>query len=59
MRDPPRYNFRLEDLRAWHLIEAFPIRGFRSRARAAVPALRRPRTCVACHPGGASGLRDC
>jgi putative SOS response-associated peptidase YedK len=23
MREPPRYDFRLEDLRAWHLVEAF------------------------------------
>ena len=22
MREPPRYDFRLEDLRAWHLVEA-------------------------------------
>lgn len=21
MREPPRYDFRLEDLRAWHLVE--------------------------------------
>jgi hypothetical protein len=22
MREPPRYDFRLEDLRTWHLVEA-------------------------------------
>jgi hypothetical protein len=39
---PPRYAFRLEDLRAWHLVEA-SCRRCRHRALIAHAALRRGR----------------
>jgi hypothetical protein len=42
MRDPPRYDFRLEDLRAWHLVEA-SCRRCRHRALLAHDLLRRGR----------------
>jgi hypothetical protein len=39
---PPRYDFRLEDLRAWHLVEA-SCRHCRHRARVAHESLQRGR----------------
>jgi hypothetical protein len=39
---PPRYDFRLEDLRAWHLVEAF-CRHCRHRATVAHESLMRGR----------------
>lgn len=42
MREPPRYEFRLEDLRAWHLVEAF-CRHCRHRATVAHELLMRGR----------------
>ena len=42
MREPPRYDFRLEDLRAWHLVEA-SCRRCRHRAAIAHELLMRGR----------------
>jgi hypothetical protein len=42
MREPPRYDFRLEDLRAWHLVEA-SCRRCRHRAAIAHELLMRTR----------------